>query len=163
MAGSIFPAVALLSVLAGCQQASEDRNAQLERIVQKYAKEEHLERLRAVFVVTEEGCPSCNKAFAKMVEHHLQDTTVLFWVSAMGSGVDISPFREAAERVVWDYDDCMPGSGLLAGSGAIVLDDGRIDTVVQFNNARTLSGSLSYLADLLRSQRSDSLGGTLEQ
>ena len=143
----------------GCQHAVDDKYAQLETLVHGYSEGERLSKFRAIFVLTEEGCLPCTKAFARILENHVDDTTCLFWVSAMGTGLDITPYRSSGKRVIWDYDNRLQDSGILVGSGAIILANGKIDTIVHIGNARTAAESLNYISDLLHYQRSDSLGG----
>ncbi|MCL4282544.1 MAG: hypothetical protein KJZ58_09785 [Flavobacteriales bacterium] len=104
-----------------------------------------MKELRSILVITEEGCPSCNRLFARLVEDYLQDTTALVWVNAMGTILDISAFRSNSDRIVWDYGDSLRALGIIQGSGAIFLEGGRIDTVIQVE-ARTLEISLSEVA-----------------
>lgn len=138
-------------LLGGCQSgpAPEAGVAErLDQLVHQYRKDVSLEEIKAIVVVSEEGCVSCNKSLAKLVESHLEDSTALVWVSAMGNVVDLTPFRSNPGRVVWDYGDSLRALGLIQGSGAIFLEGGRIDTVVQVE-ARTLEISLSEVADRL--------------
>lgn len=154
-------AVAITLLLGGCQEQGVDRPAQLEKLILDSGKNVRLNDLRAVFVLTEDGCLPCSKAFSGILEEHLDDTTCLFWVSALGTGLDITPYRSTGERVIWDYDDRLRASGILLGSGAILLKSGQIDTIIPIGNARTVAASLNYLSDRLQLERSDSLGGDL--
>lgn len=79
------------------------------------------------------------------MENYLEDSSALVWVSAMGSMVDITPFRSKPDRVVWDHGDSLQALGIMHGSGAIFLDGGRIDTVVQLD-ARNLENALSEVS-----------------
>jgi hypothetical protein len=46
--------------------------------------------------------------------------------------------------VVWDYGDSLRSLGIIQGSGAIFLEAGRIDTVIQLD-ARNLGSTLAYV------------------
>jgi len=142
-----------LTVLLACDLGRSKKHQNFERLnllVRQYRNDVTLNELKAIFVVTEEGCPTCNKSLAQMVDKYLDDSTSLFWVSAMGSMVDISPFKLKPERVVWDYDDSLRSSGIITGSGVILVSNGRVDTIVQLGNARTVTGALAYVSDLLQ-------------
>jgi len=144
-------AIAALYLLVGCGHGSsvgKDDAAPLGDLVHQYRKDEPMAKLRSILVVTEESCPTCNKSFALLVEDYLEDTTALVWVSAMGRMVDISPFRSNSSRVVWDYGDSLRALGIIQGSGAIFLEGGRIDTVIQLE-ARNLDITLARLSDRL--------------
>lgn len=92
--------------------------------------------IRAVVAVSEEGCMSCNKRFASWTSHHLTDERVVFVVSAVGAEVDLSPFQEQPARVIWDPERTFQRSGLIAGSGFILLGATAIDTTVELDVAQ---------------------------
>ncbi|HRQ84785.1 MAG TPA: hypothetical protein PLV70_06695 [Flavobacteriales bacterium] len=125
-------------------------------LVHQYRKDVAMQDLRSILVLTENGCPACNRSMAKLVEDHLADTTSLVWVSAMGGMVDISPFRSDPERVVWDYGDSLRALGIMEGSGAIFLQDGRIDTVIHIE-AHNLETALALVAGKLDGGRSSGI------
>jgi hypothetical protein len=140
-------AIAALYLLAGCGPGSsvgKNDAAHLCDLVHQYRKDEPMAKLRSILVVTEEGCPTCNKSLALLVDDYLEDSSALVWVSATGSMVDIAPFRSKPDRVVWDYGDSLRSLGIIQGSGAIFLEAGRIDTVIQLD-ARNLGSTLAYV------------------
>ncbi|MBK9422007.1 MAG: hypothetical protein IPN44_13320 [Flavobacteriales bacterium] len=142
-------AIVALSLIASCHNGSsvDDGDAgRLSHLVRQYRKDEPMSKLRSILVVTEESCPTCNKSFALLVDNYLEDSTSLVWVSATGSMVDITPFRSKPDRVVWDYGDSLQALGIIHGSGAIFLEGGRSDTVVQLD-ARNLENSLTFVAN----------------
>jgi len=115
-----------------------------------------LVEIRAVVVMTERGCLPCTKAFSKLMENHVEDPSVLFWVSASGQGLDISAYQATPTQVIWDHDDRLRSTGILEGSGAILLRHGAIDTIIDLE-ARGLEGSLQYIIADLEKTSSDPL------
>jgi hypothetical protein len=105
--------------------------------------------LRLVVVLSERGCLPCTKAFADLMENHIEDPSVLFWVTAIGQRLDIGPYQSSLKQVIWDPDERIRSAGLLDGSGAILLKSGTIDTIIQLQ-ARNLEGSLGYIAKKLK-------------
>lgn len=140
--------IVILYLLVGCRPGStarKDTGVRLAELVHQYRKDESMAKLRSILVVTEESCPACNKSLALLVEHYLEDSTALVWVSATGTMVDIGPFRAEPGRVVWDYGDSLQALGIIKGSGAIFLKEGRVDTVIQLE-ARNLKNALAAVS-----------------
>lgn len=156
-------AIAFSSCSSSIQTKVDEQNDQLERLVYVDGKVQQINDLKAIFVLTEEGCLPCNRSFGEIIENHLEDSTCLIWVTAMGTGLDISAYRSNEKHVIWDYEDRMRAVGILKGSGVILLQDGRIDTVIQIGNARTVTASLNYLSNRLKSQLSDTLRSELSE
>jgi len=159
----IIAALALVNILA-CgltpKAAGTIKSEQLRLLVSESRNDIDFDNLRAIMVVTERGCLSCNRAFADMLTEHLNDTTMLFWVSAMGQGVDISPFQLASGRVIWDYEDRLRPLGLAEGSGAILIQHGAIDTIIPLD-AKNIAESLDFLAGQFHALTTDSLKNSL--
>lgn len=130
----MYPSLFLLIIagLLGACGGSPPATAyeQLDRLLDTARGPGTLERTRAIVVVSEEGCMPCNRKLAEAMGEALDDTTALFVVSAMGAGVDISPFLDRPGQVIWDRKENLRKSGILSGSGAIFLSDGRIDTII---------------------------------
>jgi hypothetical protein len=119
----------------------------------------NLDSLRAVLVITEEGCIPCSRAFAELVSSHLDDPSILFWISAKGTGIDISSFKAQPDHVIWDYDHDLQRSGLLGTTGAILLKGGEVDTIISID-ARRLEPTLAFLREqLLKPASSKTDGG----
>lgn len=144
-----------LSLLISCgPNTKEDKGPQtreIGKLVHAYKSDEDLGSLRAVVVITEQGCLPCNRAFSNLIDTHLNDPSLLIWVSAMGTSLDISAFKANPKQVIWDYDQTMQRSGLIDGSGVILLRGGAVDTVITLD-ARSLDPTLAYVSDVLDKQ-----------
>ncbi len=143
----VFPFVALLLNACDVSDKFSDSRAdeRLSALIAKHRTDISLDELKAIIVITEDGCLSCNKALSGLVQDHLEDKTALYWVSAIGTGVDISPYKRHGNRVVWDIDEDLKFSGILTGSGAIILHNGQIDRVLHLD-ARTLPETFNVLS-----------------
>lgn len=142
----------LLSMLLACDDTdtltADVNSRRIEALIQYYEPAITLDDLKAILVVSEEGCLTCNRAFAHLAEAHLSDSTILLWMSAVGTGLDISSFKAHRDRIIWDLDDLLKKEGLLLGSGAILLKNARIDTIIRID-ARNLGQTLDHLAALM--------------
>ena len=128
---------------------SSDRIVQM---VHKNRSDIDVRSLRAILVITEQGCITCNREFSTLVAKHLDDPNVLFWVSARGTEINISDFKVHPDYVFWDYNQDMARSGLLEGSGALLLQNGHVDTIISLD-ARYLETTLEYVNDYLNTPK----------
>lgn len=121
----------------------------IRSIIHHYDPSVRMDGLRAVLVLSEQGCLPCNKAFARFAERHLADTTALLLINAVGTRIDLGPFLDSNERVIMDTDGLIATNGLLHGSGAIMLRAGAVDTIIPIQ-ARDLTNTLEHLASVLQ-------------
>lgn len=139
----------VLAVVIGSCRPSPSRpkdavSLKMDELIHRYRGNMDLDSLRAVMVITEEGCVPCSRAFSALVADHMDDPKVLFWVSAQGMSLDISTFKAHPGRVIWDDDHALQRSGILEGTGAIMLHDGEVDTVISVD-ANNLEAQLAYV------------------
>lgn len=87
---------------------------------------------------------SCNKAFGQWMAAHIEDPRYFFIIEAIGTRVDISAFDGATQRIYWDRDQSFHSLGLLEGSGAIFLKEGRIDTIIKLD-AFQLTAQIQFI------------------
>ena len=104
----------------------------------------------AIFVITEEGCPTCDKLFADLVRPRTETPSSLFIVRAEGSTVDMNGFLEETDQIRFDYDRTFKRLGILHASGVILLNEGRVDTVIDIQ-ASNIRDQLAYMTALLDS------------
>lgn len=124
-------AVAILLPLlfvVGCSNNSD--HAELKNYLIDKLGIPHDQLPSAIFVVTEEGCPACQKAFADLVRPRTTCPQCLFLVRAEGSSIDLNGFLEETDRIRFDYDRTFKDLGLLKGSGVVLLQQDRIDTII---------------------------------
>jgi hypothetical protein len=137
----------LLFALAGCVP---ERAQQWKRIAGFL--EEHggsAQGVRTVLVLTDEGCPSCNKALAGFIVDHLDRAGTRVVVSAAGRHFDISPLLERREAIIWDDAEAFGELGILNGSGAVLLTEEQVDTVIPIR-AADIEQSLAFIQERAR-------------
>ncbi len=84
-------------------------------------------------MLTEQGCPACNSAFAHLIEEFVNKDSILIVITATGTRVDISPFLSDSINNI--YLDKENDFGRITDSGnsfAIFLAGRSIDTIIQF-------------------------------
>jgi len=139
----------LLLTGAGCGKPDSDQ------LLRRYLVDDiglNKEQLpSAIFVITEDGCPTCDRAFANLVRPRTSTSRCLFLVRAEGRSVDLNGFLNETENVRFD-NGTFKDLGILKASGLILLDNDRVDTVIALQ-ASEISKQLFYITSLL-----DSLG-----
>ncbi|MBL4707923.1 MAG: hypothetical protein JKY48_05715 [Flavobacteriales bacterium] len=107
------------------------------------------EDISAVLVLTEEGCPTCNRSFASLIENYINNPKAVCIVSAKGNKVDLSNFIDA-DQIILDMDNIFSKQHLTKGTASIFLTpSGLIDTVVEIN-AQSLKQDLDYISKRLK-------------
>lgn len=151
MKRTLLPFYMSMIIAVGCGTPAKPTKASNEDLLNTYlsvhAPTVHLAVLKGVVHVTEIGCIACNRTFATLVSEHANDSTLLFIVSAIGQQVDVTAFKKAGARVIWDYDEEFKKAGVLDKSGFIKLSHGRIDTIVRIN-AALIESQLALIAQL---------------
>jgi hypothetical protein len=145
----LFSMAVLMACAGPPARQSEAELTDLEAVVHDRRPDISFTRLKAVMVLSEEGCITCNRSFAEFLSGHVADSTILIWLTAVGKTVDISPFKENRSRVVEDYDRIMEKTHLVQGSSIILLDSGRVDTILHLSG-RTVEQSLAMASARLR-------------
>lgn len=120
--------IALLSLalMVSCARSARDRklidylNRTLEIPVDQLPK--------AIVVISEEGCPTCNRSLADLMRNQTAKASCLFLISAEGRSVNLNGFLEETANVRQD-DGTFRELGLFTGSGVIVLRENEIDTL----------------------------------
>lgn len=102
-------------------------------------------RTRTVMRLTERDCVGCNRAFADLVELHIDDNSMVLVMEASGQSIDISPFQVGRGQVIEDHDGRMRRMGFPEGSYAIFLNGGEIDTIVRLA-AQGIEERLRFIA-----------------
>lgn len=104
----------------------------------------------AIFVVTEDGCPSCDRAFADLVRTRTSARGCLFLVRAEGRSVNLNGFLEETAQIRFDNDGSFKELGLLKASGVILLKNNQVDTIISLRAAE-IQHQLASLVVLLDS------------
>lgn len=84
-----------------------------------------------IAVVTEEGCPACDRSFADLVRKRTSVPQCLIVVRASGASIDLNGFLSETSQIRFDDDGTFRSLGLLNGSGLVVLHENRIMSVIE--------------------------------
>lgn len=116
-----------------------------------YAKEQNIEiksTTKAVFVLSNIGCITCNRAIFNLAADYLNQEGVQYIVTANGGLLDIRPFLEA-KNVSFDKKQIIHNKELIKSSGVFFLNERQdIDTLVNIE-AKDIQKSLEYIKQRL--------------
>jgi len=101
-----------------------------------------------IVVLSEQGCPGCNRTFANSLSQQIGNPKLLFVIPATGNSIDISNFiKSKSENIFFDPKDEISELFNLNGSSYISVLDQRVDTIMQMD-ANNLASNLVYLTHL---------------
>jgi hypothetical protein len=114
--------------LSAC--SASDRNTKLRHYLE-HDLGLHGENLpTAIFVITEDGCPSCDRALADLLRSRTTVPHCLFLVRAEGLAIVLKGFLSETDQVRID-DGGFKKLGILEGSGLVLLKNNKVDTVME--------------------------------
>ena len=128
-----------LCLLSSCHQQETDivtsvqgHNTSYDSILD-YFKTRHHKKLepsvRRIFVLTENGCLTCNKKFLSLLKHNLSDTSAIFIVGVSANYFDISGL-DSSKQVVIDQSLLETEYPMLHQSKVIYLRNKQVDTII---------------------------------
>ena len=137
-----------ISSILSCSPFSSPREIETSALI-NFALDYQLslDSIESILVLTERGCPSCNRSFALFTKQHASHPNSINIISATGGQVDISPFFKAKDTY-FDFNQNFQKTGLSEESCTIFLKEGRIDTIVKIQ-AQEIEGTFDYLAERL--------------
>lgn len=134
------------NLLLACSPRVEEDSVKLKQFVE--SKGYDYEVFRSILVITEYGCPQCNKSFAGLMSQQQENPQMLYIVAARGTIVDISELFDF-KNLIKDFGNEFKSLNLTDKSSCIFLtEQGTIDTLVKIE-ARNLKGSLDYISTRL--------------
>ncbi len=105
-------------------------------LISDYFKEQQNYKLttgiKTVFVLSDDGCPPCNKHFSQLMIHHLNDSSAVFLIVASGTNIDLSEYTKAKSRVFYDKPENAKNI-LFNKSKAIFIKQQHIDTIINID------------------------------
>jgi len=106
----------------------------------------NLSQVKVFFVLTEEGCYTCNKSFALFAERYLNDPNCFFIVVNEKDIFDVSGFEER-ENVIFPNFQSIRKIGLDKSCAVVVNDDRtKFDTIIALD-ARHFNQAVESIAD----------------
>ncbi len=136
-----------LVLLLACGQDRDD--SALRDYVRTTFGDMPLTDVSAIFVITEDGCPVCDRRFAELVRPRVGCERCLFIIRAQGSAFSMKGFMDERPNLRFD-DGTFKRLGLLQGSGVIVLQEGHIDRVLPMD-VDGIEAQLAFAGELLDS------------
>ncbi len=137
---TIFNILSIALLTVACKDTSNN-NYRLD----EYFRTKHSYNLqndtKAILVLTEEGCPSCNKMFSDVVLKNAGRDNVICLVNAGGAKIDITPFEAIRNNMFFDADN---KDSLFANSKVIFLKNKEIDTIVPIK-ANTIQKDFDFI------------------
>jgi hypothetical protein len=116
-------------VLGACGQPTGQSNNTLDAL--KKLAPSIDKNTRAVIVVDDNSCLSCNQSFAVFIAKYLKRKDVTFIVSANPNKVDIAPFLTPGLHNVYnDYEQTLFSNKIITSSTILLLHNNNIDTSV---------------------------------
>lgn len=142
----LITAMALCANCASPSSPGKEKYDALCSYIGKLDSTVNLEDYTKIFLLTDDGCTTCNSAFARFLTTQLADSNSLVLIAADGSRIDISAFSEKNGRTLWDGSDRLGQIEGIRGTGAILLGTYSVDTVISINAAE-LESQLAYLSN----------------
>lgn len=136
-----------LLLLMACGQGQED--SALRDYVRTTFGETPLTNVSAIFVITEDGCPVCDRRFAELVRPRMGCERCLFIIRAQGSAFSMKGFMDERPNLRFD-DGTFKRMDLLQGSGVIMMQEGRIDRILPIS-VDGIEAQLVFAGELLDS------------
>jgi len=127
--------MSLFVVLFTSCQAQDTAYGKLKNYLHTLSDTLDIDRYEAIFYVSENGCPTCNKTFSSAVQKHVfNKKNALIILNAKGHVFDIKPYREqGVSNVVVDFTSNFYRLHLSAASCIITLKEQAVDTIIELN------------------------------
>lgn len=104
---------------------------------------------KAIFIIDDQACPSCNKKFALFCKQFLNSKNTIVIVTAHPSSLDLSDYIENThENVFFDKQQLFIQSELVRISTAILYTNKQIDTILPMD-ATILESNIDFVTNKL--------------
>ncbi len=104
-------------------------------------------KFKALYVITEMGCVSCNKHFYELIKSKIKDPQALFLIQSNGVYLNLSGI-DSLSNVYFDQSLLETDYKIFHQSKVIYFKDDKIDTIVTINDARLLEAQLDFIRNL---------------
>jgi len=112
---------------------------ELEKIESYFKKTHNYEidqKCKAIFVLTSNGCGSCNKYFSKFMLSNHYDNDVVYLIKASKNIIDLSEFKDHKGVVFYDTEY----QEIFENTKVIFLNNKQIDTIIAIEPQIILDG-----------------------
>lgn len=139
----------IISVAFSCiGQSSKSPHGQYRTLEKYLTKQHHLtlnNNIRTIAILSEHGCPGCNKKFAEYLSQQQGNMHLLIDITASGNWVDLSPFQKnPSAQILYDSKDEISTIFNLNSSSIIFVSNQKIDTIIQLDGTN-ISNSIIQL------------------
>lgn len=120
----------LLAVFCACTPENETHRRIKDAVS---AHKTDINTLKAVIILADGECPTCNIRFSRAIYKYLNQKDILFFLNSRGTTFDISPFFDA-KNVVFDEDDKFRHTSIF------LFKSGKIEKSIRLNNENINKG-----------------------
>lgn len=122
---SVLVILLICTLSFSCKQKSDIEKIQDYYLVHK--PDGKFEKYRKIIIINELGnCINCNNRFSLQMSYSINNQSILFIVSGMGSKVDISPYINILqENIIWDTKSEFDQLKITKACAIIDIDIGR--------------------------------------
>lgn len=132
------------SVLFSCSNKANNETIKSDyEYIKDYFETKHYfdisEGIKMVVIITQNGCPGCNKSFVNFTISNLNLKNSVILVTSDGKGLDISNLRNLDGNVFFDDEICSCDEReLFSNSSVIFIEKNAIDTIINIE-AQTIN------------------------
>ena len=125
------------------------KQKQYKALQNYFAKRQHThlsKNTKTLFVLTEQGCSTCDKMFAQLIEKHLQDRNIWFLITATGAEIDLTPFQNKQPNIFFDQTvDNTKYLKMFDQTKVFFMKDNQVDTTISIE-ASEIETQLEYIS-----------------
>jgi len=133
----------LFFFLFGCSSSYKDEHY---KKIETFLNDKNIDirNYKSLFVLSDKGCLTCNKKYAKLIENYINNDSSLVIVSTKSNMVDISNLLDA-KNVILDINRKFYALQPTENSIFVKLNKNTIDTIVEIE-ANNLKESFLYIS-----------------
>lgn len=144
---SIYLLVVFSIFFSSCENKELDKDQLIQSIVKDSL--EYNGDYKKIVVLTDIGCPSCQKHLSEFIEGDTSDSEdVLYVINSSEKIVDLSNLRNNSKNIVFDNKKLFYNYNLVHGSAAFFIDDdGKVVEALPLDNPASIQENLSKIKD----------------
>lgn len=131
--------------LSGCGQT--DVKSEKYTMVADFLKNKHNyelnDNIKTIFVITDNGCFSCNKQFAQLASEKVKNSNVLFIIIGSETNIDISMFPKSNKNILFSNPEFI-NEDIFKQSSVFLINNHKIDTTIVIS-ARELGSQIELI------------------
>lgn len=148
MENKVLIYLSFISIFIICLSCNNKKESDYNKI-SKYFENTHNIKLNPnidkIIVITENGCPACNKNLANYALENFINSSSIILVTAKGSNLDISPFENLKENMYFDWNINPEEYNIFTDSKVIFFNSNDIDTSITIN-ANEIKNQFDFIA-----------------